>query len=182
MNGQPSRTDERMDTCICSEKSKNSSAAVTFRQPASGATRSAIRGSYPTFAMAATPGREPSSESSNISAQPMIRILMSSAAAAMLRAILARAGVPRERILLTEIRSVDWHSLTMVGERHELSLRIPGPDAAEVAARLCDGLTEAEFAIPGQIVADICVADGPSSSSDGSVSLAIEALTIGACG
>ena len=108
----------------------------------------------------------------------MIRVLMSSAAAALLRALLARAGVPRDRILLTEIRSVDWQSLTMVGERHELGLRIPGPLAAEVAARLCDGLSDAQFAIPGQIVADIIVVAGPAVETDGSVSLAIEALTI----
>ncbi len=109
----------------------------------------------------------------------MIRILMSSAAAALLRAILARAGVTRERILLTDIRSVDWQSLTMVGERHELGIRIPGPTAAEVAARLCDGLSEAEFTIPGHVVADIAV-DQLAQSADGSVILTIEALTISA--
>lgn len=108
----------------------------------------------------------------------MNRMLMSSAAAALLRALLARAGEPRGRILLTEIRSVDWQSLTMVGERHELGLRIPGPLAAEVAARLCDGLSDAQFAIPCQIVADIIVVAGPAVETDGSVSLAIEALTI----
>ena len=103
---------------------------------------------------------------------------MSSAAAALLRAVLARAGVPRDRILLTDIRSVDWQSLTMIGERHELALRIPGPLAAGIAERLCAGLEDAEFAIPGQIVADIAIAEGPTTSSDGAVCLAIEALTI----
>lgn len=105
---------------------------------------------------------------------------MSSAAAALLRAILARAAIPRERILLTDIRSVDWQSLTMVGERHELALRIAGPGAAAVAAMLCDGLDEAEFVIPGQVVADIAIVEGPSQSIDGSITLAIEALTISA--
>lgn len=108
----------------------------------------------------------------------MIRVLTSSAAAALLRAILARAGVPRERILLTEIKSVDWQSLTIVGERHEIAIRIPVPSAAALAAALCDGLAEAEFSIPGQIVADIVVAEGPTQSPDGSVSLSIEALTV----
>lgn len=108
----------------------------------------------------------------------MIRVLMSSAAAGLLRAILARAGVPRERVLLTEIRSVDWQSLTIVGERHEIALRIPGPSAAAVAESLCNGLAEAEFAIPGQIVADIVLADGPSECADGAVTLSIEALTV----
>jgi len=108
----------------------------------------------------------------------MIRVLMSSAAAALLRAILARAGISRDRLLLTEIRSVDWQSLTIVGERHEIALRIPGPSAAALAASLCDGLAEAEFTISGHIVADIVVADGPTQSADGSVSLSIEALTV----
>lgn len=108
----------------------------------------------------------------------MIRVLMSSAAAALLRALIARAGVPREKILLTDIRSVDWQSLTIVGERHEIAIRIPGPSAGALAACLCDGLSKAEFAIPGHIVADIVVADGPKSCADGSVSLAIEALTV----
>jgi hypothetical protein len=108
----------------------------------------------------------------------MIRVLMSSAAAASLRALLARAGVPREQILLTDIRSVDWQSLTIVGERHEIAIRIPGPFAPALAAALCDGLVEAEFSIPGHIVADIVVADGPTQFADGSVSLSIEALTV----
>ena len=110
----------------------------------------------------------------------MIRVLMSSAGAALLRAILARAGIPRERILLTDIRSVDWQSLTMVGERHELGLRIPGPNAGEVTAKLCGGLAEAEFVIAGQIVADIAVSEQPMHGDDKSISLHIEALTISA--
>lgn len=110
----------------------------------------------------------------------MIRVLISSAAAALLRAVLARAGVSRERVLLTEIRSIDWQSLTMVGERHELALRIPGPGAAAIVARLCDGLGDAEFDIPGQIVADIAVSEGPSEGADGAIILSIEALTINA--
>lgn len=55
----------------------------------------------------------------------MIRVLMSSAAAGLLRAILSRAGIARERVLLTEIRSVDWQSLTIVGERHEIACAFP---------------------------------------------------------
>ena len=105
---------------------------------------------------------------------------MSRSAAALLRALLARAGVPREQILLTEVRSVDWQSLTMIGERHELSLRIPAPGAAAIAERLCADLSDAEFEIAGQIVADIVLAREPRADEDGSVSLAIEALTINA--
>ena len=107
-----------------------------------------------------------------------MKLAMSPAAAGLLRALLARAGVECDRILLTEFRSVDWNSLTFSGERHVVSLRIPGPDAELVASRLIDGLDEAEFTIPGQIVADIAALDRPERSPDGSLSLKIEALTV----
>ncbi len=59
-----------------------------------------------------------------------------------------------------------------------MELRIPGPDAPAVAARLCEGLSEAEFAIPGQIVADIALLHAPAQEPDGAMTLRIEALTI----
>jgi hypothetical protein len=108
----------------------------------------------------------------------MTRILMSNAAAALVRALLERTGAPREQILLEQALSVDWQSLTMVGERHELWLRVASPEAGAIAARLCDGLSEAEFAIPGQCVVDIAVLDGPVESLDGRVDVKIGALTI----
>jgi len=107
----------------------------------------------------------------------MMRIAMTPAASGLLRGLLSRSNVPRDRILLTEFRSVDWQSLTFVGERHEIQLRIPGPDAEAVATALTGGLSNEEFAIPGQIVADIVVI-GELRAEDGSVSLTIEALTI----
>ena len=54
----------------------------------------------------------------------MMRPPLSRAAAGLLRSIVARAGGARHRILLIEFRSVDWQSLTFVGERHEMQLRI----------------------------------------------------------
>ena len=107
-----------------------------------------------------------------------MKLPLSSAAAGLLRALIARAGIDRDRILLTDFRSVDWQSLTFVGERHELELRISGPDGQLVAARLTDGLSDAEFRIPGQIVADIGLARPRSLNLDGSVTLHVEALTI----
>lgn len=65
----------------------------------------------------------------------MMKMALSPAAASLLRALLARAGIDRNRILLTEILSTPWHSLTFAGERHRIDLRVPGPGAA-VAARL----------------------------------------------
>ena len=108
----------------------------------------------------------------------MMKLALSPAAAGLLRALLARAGINRDRILLTNFRSIDWQSLTFVGERHEMELRIPAPDAEPLASILCDGLADAEFAIPGQIVADIALERPPSLNRDGSVSLKLEALTI----
>jgi hypothetical protein len=108
----------------------------------------------------------------------MNRIAMSAAAAGLLRALIARAGIPRDRILLTDARSTDWQSLTLIGERHRISLRLTGRDAARAAERMCGGLEDAEFQIPRQIVADIAVAGEPLRSDDGSVCITIEALTV----
>jgi hypothetical protein len=43
---------------------------------------------------------------------------------------------------------------------------------------MCDGLQDAEFSIPGMIVADIAVAGTPRRAFDGSTEVMIEALTI----
>lgn len=108
----------------------------------------------------------------------MMKIAMSPAAAGLLRALLARAGIDRDRILLTEFRSAEWQSLTFVGERHEIRLRVSGPDSASLAGRLGSGLGEVEFDIPGHLVADIALAGEPQRSPDGSVTMTIEALTV----
>ena len=84
----------------------------------------------------------------------------------------------RDRILLTELTSVEWRSLTFVGERHQLTLRIAGADAGEIASRITTGLGDAEFAICGHVVADIACEGRPQPETDGSVTLRIEALTI----
>ncbi len=108
----------------------------------------------------------------------MMKLALSPAAAGLLRALIARAGIDRDRILLTDFRSIDWQSLTFIGERHEMKLRLPGPNADLIAERLSNGLANAEFSIPGQIVADIGLERPPSHNRDGSVTLHIEALTI----
>ncbi len=81
----------------------------------------------------------------------MLKIAISPAASGLLRALIARVRAPRDRILLTDLRSVDWQSLTFVGERHEISLRIAGPDADAIARRMTHGLENADFAISGHI-------------------------------
>lgn len=110
----------------------------------------------------------------------MMRIALSPAASGLLRALLGRAGVSRERVLLTEVHSVDWRSLTFSGERHELRLRIPGPDAEAVEHRLCKGLEDAEFDIPGHVLVDIALQRPAEVMADGAIAIAIEALTIAA--
>ena len=110
----------------------------------------------------------------------MNRVPMSSAASALLRALIARAGVTRERVLLTDVESIDWRSLTFNGERHLIELRVPGSGSREIVQRMCDGLNEAEFSILGTIVADIGVAGAPRRALDGSTRLTIEALTVAA--
>lgn len=108
----------------------------------------------------------------------MLNFVMSRAAAGLLRALLQRGGEQRHRILLTEIRSIDWNSLTLEGERHMIQLRVTGPDAELIVAPFINGIEDAEFEIPGQILADIAIAKRPAQSLDGSVTLELEALTV----
>ena len=108
----------------------------------------------------------------------MNRLPMSKAGAALLCALLARALVDSDRILLTEYRSTDWQSLTFVGEQHKLRFRIPAPDAQGIYDRMTGDLTDNEFTIPRQIVADVVVHGAPSHEADGAITFEIEALTI----
>jgi hypothetical protein len=108
----------------------------------------------------------------------MMTLALSPAAANLLRALIGRAGVPRDRVLLSDVKSTDWQSLTFVGERHHIHLRVPGRDSGQVVERMCRGLEDAEFSIPGQIVADIRIVGEPVRDSDAATSLWIEALTI----
>lgn len=110
----------------------------------------------------------------------MNRIAMSRAATALMRALVARSGAPRDRILLSDIGSTDWQSLTFTGERHQLQFRITAPGSAAFVDRMCTGLEDAEFSIPGVIVADIAIIGRPRTGLDGSTRVAIEALTIAA--
>ena len=108
----------------------------------------------------------------------MNRLPMSPAASGLLRALIARAAVPRDRILLTDVQSIDWQSLTFVGERHRLELRVAGPQSGETVDRLRTGLEDAEFDICGHVVADVAIIGEPVRASDGSTTLVVEALTI----
>ena len=102
---------------------------------------------------------------------------MSRAASGLHRALIARAGCDAHRILLTDVRSTDWQSLTFSGERHVLTLRITGKDRGKVANSLCTGLADADFVIPGHIVADIVTGPVTDDKTE-SVLVTIDALTI----
>ena len=103
--------------------------------------------------------------------------VLSTAASGILRGLIARSGASRGEVLLTGVRSVDWRSLTFDGERHEIGLRFTGPMAGAESERMLDRLGDHEFTLSGAIVADIAVT-AKSASPDGSVGVAIEALTI----
>lgn len=108
----------------------------------------------------------------------MMKLALSPAASGLLRALIARSGVGREDVILSNFRSVDWQSLTFIGERHEMTLRIIGPEAWAAALRMSENLSDTEFSIPGQLVADIALRHEPEQDADGSVILDIEALTL----
>ena len=110
----------------------------------------------------------------------MNRLPMSRAASAVLRALLARAGEESDRILLTEVQSTDWQSLTFVGEQHQFRFSIRAPGAQELMNRFAVGLEDAEFDIPGHVVADLSVERAPCRSSEELVLFCIHALTIAA--
>ena len=108
----------------------------------------------------------------------MNRLPMSPAAAALFRALLARRPADRDRILLTNYRTIEWQSLTFVGERHEFRFRIAGPEADAAFDRLTNGIDEVEFPLSGHVVADIGLNGDPAHEPDGSIGFGVEALTI----
>jgi len=105
------------------------------------------------------------------------RSKLSPVAAQLLHALVARIELANDRITIGRFDSVDWQSLTFIGERHEISLRLTGPDAAPALALLRIRLNDAEWQLGGHVVADILVV-GDRASADGSILVEIEALTL----
>lgn len=109
----------------------------------------------------------------------MSRPLMSAAAAALLRALLRKAGANQSRILLTDWTTTDWQSLTFAGERHVAGFAIAGKDALAIAREWTSGLDEADLPIGSScFVGDIAVTCGPELREDGKVFVGLEALTL----
>lgn len=103
--------------------------------------------------------------------------------AAVLRAVAAEAGLSaadREKpiMIVEDVRSTDWASATFVGARHEIDLRLEGPQAGLDTAieRLVSGITEREIVVAGQIVAEIGVTLGAQNKPN--VNLSVRSLTV----
>lgn len=90
------------------------------------------------------------------------------------RACFTALGAP---LTIEALASRPWASITFSGERHRLTLCLPGPGARAAVDAFLDGLEEREFALRGHLLADIAAA-GVESDADGQVRLVLEALTV----
>ena len=105
------------------------------------------------------------------------------ATTALLRGLRACFGED-ETLHFEEIRSRTWASATFTGARHEITMRLAGPDAPASAARFVATLGEREFDLRGHVVADIAlISSEPAPGADGraDMRLRIEALTVEDC-
>ena len=75
------------------------------------------------------------------------------------------------------LTSRPWASITFAGERHKLTLCLPGPGAQAAVDAFLEGLEDREFALRGHILVDIEVT-GMQRDGDGQIRLTVEALTI----
>jgi hypothetical protein len=96
--------------------------------------------------------------------------------AAILRATAALAAPLGARLVIEELRSRDWASLTLTGARHELDVRLDGAGAQAALAHLMAELPNASLSIPGRILAELVVE--PGTADDDGVVLTICALVI----
>lgn len=92
----------------------------------------------------------------------------------VLRAWFAGLGAP---VAFEALTSRPWASITFSGERHRLTLNLPGPGAEAAVDAFLDGLAERDFALRGHILADI-EAVGVARDADGQLRLQLEALTV----
>lgn len=79
-------------------------------------------------------------------------------------------------VVIESLASRPWASITLSGERHRLSLCLPGPGAAAAADAFLDGLAERDVALAGHVLADIVLAE--RCDEDEQVRLILEALTV----
>lgn len=91
-----------------------------------------------------------------------------------LRRCFVALGAP---VTVEALASRPWASITFSGERHRLTLCLPGPGATAAAESFLDGLEDRDFALRGHILADIA-AIGSELDADGQVRLTLEVLTV----
>lgn len=95
--------------------------------------------------------------------------------------LLARALAARFSPLASDITSMSitpWESVTFSGARHQWAVTVSGDGAWPAAKAFSRTLAEAEFDLPGNIVADIAVT-AMNRADPQTVSLRVEALTVG---
>lgn len=95
---------------------------------------------------------------------------MTDAHRSLTRALVARGGAGCR---ITAAEQWPWASLLFEGTRHLLTLAVPSAQEALFTA----WIEEAEFALPGHLVADIAVIDRVPQD-DGMVAVRLEALTL----
>lgn len=98
------------------------------------------------------------------------------AQAAILRAAAAIVTPFGARVVIEELRSRDWASLTLTGARHELDVRLDGAGAAAALDALIAALPQAQVSMNGRILAELVVE--PGTADDEGVALTICALVI----
>jgi hypothetical protein len=98
------------------------------------------------------------------------------AQAAILRAAAAIVTPFGARVVIEELRSRDWASLTLTGARHELDVRLDGAGAEAALDALIATLPQAQVTMNGRILAELVVE--PGTADDEGVALTICALVI----
>jgi hypothetical protein len=108
------------------------------------------------------------------------------ATTAILRAVranlLAFGGI--EALVLEEIRSRSWASVTFSGARHVITFRLSGPGCEEAADAFLTALDVAEFEMRGHLMADIALVSRESlrgEAAESEVRISLEALTVEDC-
>jgi hypothetical protein len=81
-------------------------------------------------------------------------------------------------VVIEEMRSRSWASVTFAGARHELTFRVSGAGAAEAADDFIRHLEAREFELRGHIMADIALVSEERRDGEDRVRISLEALTV----
>lgn len=92
----------------------------------------------------------------------------------LIAALVEKVG---EDCVANDARLTSWASATFIGARHDVTLVLHGADAAVRAEALAATLPDADFVLPGHIVADLAV-DGFALTGEEEARLALSILTI----